>query len=205
VLSGFARVTPWLEKARLARRSDPKWTQPLPPMVASSAKARAELGWSPRCPTNVDVIERLKKVAPCFPDPRIPIWLWTSALAQQRGLATVDLGGFDSRVHLKVDGPRGGDWTIRVEDRKLRVAWGAPRPPTATITLDARFLLDLLAGRADPASAQLTGKLRVQGEGHAALLVGGMISAFRASAQAPGRRGQASRALNRLMEVGGSP
>src|SRR5581483_3208390 len=147
VLRGWARLSPYLEKVGLARRADPKWLEPLPPMVASSEKAKRELGWRPSCPTNVAVVNHLKKVVPCAPDPRIPLWLWSSALAVQRGLTTVDLGGFDSRIHLRVDGVRGGDWTIRVAGKKLSVAWGAPRPPTATVVATARGLLDMLAGR----------------------------------------------------------
>jgi nucleoside-diphosphate-sugar epimerase len=195
----WARLTPALEKLRLARRADPAWLDTLPPMVASSERAKTELGWKPVCPTNVAVIERLKRVVPCAPDPRIVLFLYASAFAVGRGHTVVDLGGFDTRVHLCLTGPRGGDFTISVKDRKLGVSLGAPRPPTATITLAASFLVDLLAGRADVASAEITGKLRVSGEGHAALLFGGMITGFRTavSAERAGRR--TSWALARLL------
>jgi putative sterol carrier protein len=194
-IQAWARTTTWLEKLRLARRSDPAWLDELVPMVASSQKARDELGWKPRCPTNVAVLERFDKVTPELADPRIALFLWSSAMAVERGVATPDLGGFDSRIHLKLDGKRGGDFTITVKDRRIKVAWGAPRPPTATIALETGTLFDLLAGRIDPASAQLTGKVRVQGEGHAGLVFGGMIAGFRAASRAKGTRGRAGRAM----------
>src|SRR5262249_54582045 len=104
-LQGWAHASRWLEKARLARRVDPSWLEPLKPLVASSEKAKRELGWKPKCPTNVAVIERLKRVVPCAPDPRVALFLWTSAFAVDRKIATVDLGGFDSRIHLCLTGP----------------------------------------------------------------------------------------------------
>lgn len=195
LLRAWAKATPWLEKVRLARRSDPAWLEALPDMTASSEKAKAELGWRPRCPTNAAVIERMNRVVPCSPDPRIVVFLFAAAAAVQRGATTVDLGGFDSRIYLCLTGPRGGDFGIRVERGSLAVSWGAPRPPTAVVTLSANLLLDLLAGRADVASAQLTGKIRTDGEGHASLVVGGMVQAFRAAASAADARGRATRAL----------
>jgi putative sterol carrier protein len=173
-------------------------------MVISSERALAELGWRPRCPTNVSVLERFKRVAPRCIDPRIPLFLWSVAAAVDRGLTTAEVGGFDSRIHLRLDGPSGGDFGIAVEGRRIRVGWGAPRPPTATVALDASLFLDLLAGREDAASAQLTGRLRIHGEGHAGLVVSGMISGFRAAASSPGARGRASRAMGWLFARGGT-
>jgi len=61
-------------------------------------------------------------------------------------------------------------------------------------------LLDLLTGKSDFASAQLTGRIRTEGQGLASLLVGGMIGGFLAAARAPGLAGRTARALQGWMK-----
>ena len=52
--------------------------------------------------------------------------------------------------------------------------------------MQARTLLDLLSGRTDVAGAQLTGKMRVDGQGLASLVVGGLVGGFRWRGSLPG-------------------
>ena len=81
----------------------------------------------------------------------------------------------------------------------MRLLRGAPRPAQAAVTLKAATLLDLLAGRTDFAGAQLAGRVRVEGQGLAGMMVAGLVEGFRAAARQPGLRGLSARGLARWM------
>ena len=102
-------------------------------------------------------------------------------------------------MHLDLSGPNGGDLTLRTQAGRLRISQGAPRPADATVTLRADALLDLLAGKLDFAGAQLEGRVRLDGQGHAGLLLGGVIEGFRAAVKQGGVRGASARMLSRWM------
>ena len=110
-----------------------------------------------------------------------------------------ELVGYRSTVHLDLTGPGGGDFTLRAADGIVRVRAGAPRPADAAITMKASTLLDLLAGRSDIAGAQLVGQIRIDGQGHAGMLVAGLIEGFRAAGRLGGWRGWSARGLQRWM------
>ena len=93
----------------------------------------------------------------------------------------------------------GGDFTIRAADGIVRVTPGAPRPAQAAVTMKAVTLLDLLSGRTDFAAANLAGRVRVEGQGLAGMLVAGMVEGFRAAGRKPGLRGLSARGLARWM------
>src|SRR5207237_8681092 len=99
------------------------------------------------------------------------------------------LAGSATTIHLELSGPDGGDVTLRANGGRLSVRKGAPRPADGAVFLPARLLLDLLTRKADFASAQLTGRIRTEGQGLASMVLGGMIGGFRATADAPGLRG----------------
>jgi nucleoside-diphosphate-sugar epimerase/putative sterol carrier protein len=180
-LRAWARFSPLLARAGLAMPLDPSWVEKgSVPMIATSEKARRELGWKPRCPTALSVMKRYAETVPAFLDPRIGAFMGAVALGARFAPGELDMSGFDSRIHLELTGPRGGDFTIEVKDRKVRVVLGPPRPPTAVVTMKARLFLDLLAGKAEFATSQLTGAVRVEGEGHAPMVVNGMVARFRA-------------------------
>jgi putative sterol carrier protein len=71
------------------------------------------------------------------------------------------------------------------------------------ITLAADTFLALLAGRTDVTSANMTGQVRLEGAGEASMLLGGMVSTFRAEAARAGVRGVVTRGLSRLFAQGG--
>ena len=89
--------------------------------------------------------------------------------------------------------------TLRAHGGRLSVRKGAPRPADGAVFLPARLLLDLLTRKADFASAQLTGRIRTEGQGLASMVVGGMIGGFLAATKTPGFAGRAARALQRWM------
>jgi putative sterol carrier protein len=94
---------------------------------------------------------------------------------------------------------------LLVKECRVLASARPPSPPTAVVTMKAQLFLDLLAGRSDVSTAQLTGRIRVEGEGHAFLIVSGLISQFRAAAVAPGLRGHAGRLAQRFIAGPTSP
>jgi putative sterol carrier protein len=80
-----------------------------------------------------------------------------------------------------------------------------PRPPTSVVRVSAETLLALLAGELDLSRAQLTGKLRIDGDPAAGFLVGGMVSMFRAGGDAPGPSGLVVRRLARWFKEAPPP
>src|SRR5262249_34326896 len=97
------------------------------------------------------------------------------------------------RIHLRLTGPGGGDVGFILDGPRMHVTREAPRPPTTVVTMKAATLKDLLAGKTEFTAAQLTGKVRVEGEALAALVVQGVIQRFRE---------QAPRRLQRLLFSG---
>ena len=180
-LRAWAYLSPLLARFKLAMPLDPAWVEKGAVLMdASSEKARRELGWKPRCPTALSVMKRYVEVVPRRLDPRIGAFLGAAALAARFAPNELDVSGFNSLIHLCLTGPGGGDFTIEVKEKKLRISLGAPRPPTCVVMLSDRLFLDMLAGKADFATSQLTGALRAEGEGHAAMVVNAMIAMYRA-------------------------
>lgn len=183
---------------RLLPPADPGWlaTSGLS-LVYSSEKARRELGWTPRCATAREVIRCYAANVPRKVDRRIALWARVVDRAARSGPARAELKGYDATVHLDLTGPGGGDFTLRVAEGRVRLRPGLPRPANAAVCMKASTLLDLLAGRGDVATAQLTGKIRIDGQGHALLVVGGLLAGFREAGRLPGWRGLMARRIQR--------
>jgi UDP-glucose 4-epimerase len=182
---------------RLVKPADPGWNLPVKTkLVYSSEKAKRELGWKPKCPRARDVLQRYVDLVPRKLDRRL---LVLARVINRSAPGREDLRGMKTVLHLELTGRNGGDLTLRAHEGRLRMKKGAPRPPDATATLRASTLLDLLAGRLDFAGAQLEGKVRIDGQGHAGLILGGVIEGFRAAGREPGFRGGSARMLSRWM------
>ncbi|HTO97598.1 MAG TPA: SCP2 sterol-binding domain-containing protein, partial [Myxococcales bacterium] len=130
-------------------------------------------------------------------DRRIALWARVVDRAARSGPARAELKGYDATVHLDLTGPGGGDFTLRVAEGRVRLRPGLPRPANAAVCMKASTLLDLLAGRGDVVTAQLTGKIRIDGQGHALLVVGGLLAGFREAGRLPGWRGLMARRIQR--------
>jgi putative sterol carrier protein len=70
------------------------------------------------------------------------------------------------------------------------------------ITVKAGLLLDMLAGKTSYGTAQLTGKVRAEGEPMAALALSTMVAFFRNAAEEPGAKGWPARKLAKWMASG---
>ncbi len=194
------RLVAAVEKAITALRivppADPGWSSAgSHPLLYSAARAREGLGWKPRCPTAVEVMRCYAENVPRRLDRRISLFVRAADRGSRSQPPRPELKDYRSVIHLDLTGRAGGDVTLRLADGRLRLSLGAPRPAQAAVTMKARTLLDLLSGRTDVASAQLTGKMRVDGQGHASLVVGGLVGGFRSAGKLPGFRGVSARAL----------
>ena len=181
---------------RLLPPSDPGWLHAANfPLVYSSAKARRELGWKPRFGTSREVMKAFADNVPARLDRRIATWARMIDAAARRLPPREELLRSDAVVHLDLTGPGGGDLTLRAVRGRVRIAPGAPRPAQGAVTMRAALLLDLLAGRADFPAAQIAGRVRIDGQPFAGLLVAGVVASFRAAGKRPGWQGAAARRL----------
>jgi nucleoside-diphosphate-sugar epimerase len=187
----------------LGQSMDPSWLgSGGARMIVSSARARGELGWRPRCGTTLDVMRHFVATVPRRLDRRLAALLRLIGLAGRFGPKDPQLAGITARVHLRVTGAGGGDVTLDVRGGRLRVVFGAPADPSAVVTLADRLLLDLFGGRANFTSALLGGRLRVDGLPIAGILVAAMVTNFRAAASAPGASGALPRLIVRWCQGG---
>lgn len=188
------------QKAGLARGLDPAWLDARgAAMWVSSRRAREELGWRPTCDTCVDVIRRLVEVAPAYPDPRLSLLFRAVDVAAKRRHVPDEARHVSAVVHLELTGPGGGDFTLRIDRGRLEVTAEVPRPPTSTVTMSAALFRELLGGATDLFTAGTTGRMRVAGDPIGSMVIGGLISTFRAQTAAPGPTGLAARGLGRLV------
>jgi UDP-glucose 4-epimerase len=194
VLRAAGGIGLWLGRHGVGRAIDPSWFEVGDaPMIVSSERAKRELGWKPRCPTAVSVIERFLRVAPVRTDPRIALLFRSIDVLQgpaARRLRSV-LGGREAaaeldrvhaRIHLALLGPSGGDFAMTVEPGRFSVRPGVPRLPDAAVTLDASLFIDLLSGRRDFAGSELTGMIRCEGSPIGSSILAALVSRARESA-----------------------
>ncbi len=197
LLRGIAAISPVLQRFGVGEAIDPAWVDSAGArMVISSERARSELGWTPRCPTTTDVVRRFVEVVPARLDPRLALFFGVMRMAGARpGAMPEDVKRLHLRMHLVLTGPGGGDVGLVFEEGRVTVLEGVPRPPTIVVTLKAETLLRMLSGQLDYSTAQMTGKIRAEGEPFAALVLGGIVRAFRERTSKKGPEGFATRKL----------
>jgi nucleoside-diphosphate-sugar epimerase len=147
VLAVHAALYDILSRLNLHLLSDPSWaTRTRAPLIGSSDKAKRELGWSPRYPTAVAVVQQFRAVSPWRLDVWLLVALWMLGRATRH--ASGSLAGRSGRLFLCLNGPVAGDFSLIVNDGRMRVRAGVPPFPTSTVTMTAALFRDLLAGRA---------------------------------------------------------
>lgn len=161
---------------------DPAWVRASLADLApyDTRRAKEVLGWKPSCPRGEDVIRRFAERDPGRMDPRLALFFRMADFGAQRAEPVEDLQHTDAQAHLWLTGPGGGDIAFQVKHGRVRVLPGVvPRPPVSVGIIKTSHFLDLLAGRSDFSVAQVTGRLKVEGDPTAAFLVGGMVTMFR--------------------------
>lgn len=178
------------------------------PMVATSARARAELGWTPRWPDSRAVVRRFGEVAAAgLPDRGVALFFGALALlawaaAGRRTLpdAEADLRGLDGDIDIVLTGAGGSAWRLRFDGSgRMRVEPGRSPAPRSTVTLANRDFVRILAGEMDHSTALFTGKVRIEGDGHSTFVLGGLAALFRRFARASGWRGLPARTFASLV------
>jgi nucleoside-diphosphate-sugar epimerase len=197
--AGLARVGAVLSRIGIGQGMDPAWVQKASPtMIVSAERARRVLGWRPRCPTAADVIRRFAATVPRGPDRRVALFMRAAGVGLRRTIRN-EARTMVLRARLALTGPGGGEWTFDIDRGRARVVRGISRPPSAVVTLPASLFLDLLAGRGDVVTAEMTGKVSVHGEPMAALVLEGLVASFRAQARERGLRGLLARRMARWL------
>jgi UDP-glucose 4-epimerase len=169
--TGAKAVRPWrvllaihaglyetLSRFGLHLLSDPSWaTKTRAPLIGSSEKAKRELGWSPRYPTALAVVQQFRAVSPWRLDVWLLLVLWM--LGRTTRNAPGSLVGRSGRLFLCLNGLVAGDFSLIVEDGTMRARAGAPPSPTSTVTMTATLFRDLLAGRISFDDAMASGQI----------------------------------------------
>lgn len=178
-------------------------------MVVNSEKAKAELGWKPRYPTSADVAIAFGKNAREKTDRRISTFLRMmprmAERARKHGEMPRDAARMKLKIHLELTGRRGGDFALVLDSGKVSLERGIPRPPDSTVSLSAETFLELLSGAEDPATAGMTGRIRVRGEPLAGLVVSGLVTGFRQATRREGALGLFARGLSKWFGEGNRP
>jgi UDP-glucose 4-epimerase len=203
--TGARAVRPWrvllalhaglyevLSRLNLHLLSDPSWaTRTRAPLIGSSEKAKRVLGWAPRYPTAVAVVQQFRAVSPW----RLDVWLLAALwmLGRATRHAPGNLAGRSGRLFLCLNGPVAGDFSLIVEDGKMRARAGAPPSPTSTVTMTATLFRDLLAGRASFDDALASGQIDWFGADHDRDLLKRIVAIPTMRESAAGWRGAAAR------------
>lgn len=179
---------------------DPSWQQCINIRVRpSSDKAKRELGWAPKYATGSAVMKQYLAAAHGRTDPKISAFLSLVAFGAKHAPPDPEAAGFDSTVHLAITGRGGADYAIRIKDQKLAIEKKVPRPPTSIVTLDTETFRELLAGRMTYATAQVTGRVTIEGDTSGAFVVPTMFARFRAESEQKSFRGRAVRAVAKFL------
>ena len=71
--------------------------------------------------------------------------------------------GIDVTVTVKITGPNGGDWVVRIKNQQLEVEEGTYPSPTLEVTIAEADYMDLVNGKMSGEKAFFTGKIRFKG------------------------------------------
>jgi UDP-glucose 4-epimerase len=190
----------------LGLKIDPDWVKVADvELVASSERAKHELGWKPVCPTAESLLRHYDAIAPRSLDRRLKVFFrLVNAAARARGTDDIpeEAKRMNMNVHLELTGQRGGDYTLAFQDGKVRLTPGIPRPPDSRVTLSAETLLALFTGEDDLSRARMAGRLKVSGEPNAGFLMAGFVTTFRVELKKPGFSGWSTRKLEQWFKKG---
>lgn len=118
-----------------------------------------------------------------------------------RGRFADDLGsarqatrGAEGAYNYVFTGEGGGRWWLEIGDGTMRWHRGAHSSPRAKVRVSVTDVFKLLGGKTSFITVQMTGKIAVEGDGHASMMFGALIGRLRAMRNAKGRTGRVIRA-----------
>jgi hypothetical protein len=121
--------------------------------------------------------------------------VWYTRLFGSRRLVgkQVDQRGMRGAVNLVFGPTEAHVWNCRFDDSGFRFHAGRDPQPIGTVTVDQDVVLKMLAGLTTYYTAELTGKVRVEGDGHSAWVLSSTVIQSLANARSGGLRGWLSR------------
>jgi nucleoside-diphosphate-sugar epimerase len=143
-------------------------------LIASSARAKCELAWSPRYPTASAVLQRFWEITPRRLDRRLALAL---ILLKREGRRE-KRAGQRARVHLCITGEYGGNIALLATAGAITIRREVPELPTSAIILSSELLCRLLCGKADIESACRDGKVRFKGSSDGRAMLDWMVATF---------------------------
>ncbi len=75
------------------------------------------------------------------------------------------IAGLETLFHFDIDGPGGGQFTVRLGDGKVLVEDGLSGEPKCTVRASDENLVQLVTGQLNPMLAVLTGKVKISHQG----------------------------------------
>ena len=123
--------------------------------------------------------------------------VWLSRLTGGRLSSgdAVDRSGFNGAVNLVFAPSADGTWHCLLSENRFRFAKGRHENAIGTVTLESDTFLRMLAGLTTYSTAEMTGKIRVEGEGHSTFVVSSIILQTRTQARETGPMGWIARSL----------
>jgi putative sterol carrier protein len=109
--------------------------------------------------------------------------------------ARAEMRGLSGVLNLDFTGPDGGGWHVAFDDGRVSMAPGLVDNARATLKVKPDDYLAMLAGDLSYSVARMTGKVRVNGDGHFGIIFGAFIENMRAAQSLKGVRGVIARAL----------
>lgn len=103
--------------------------------------------------------------------------VWFTRIAGSRRLTgkDIDQRGFHGAVNIVLTPDPAAAWHYLFSDSGFRLHRGRHPQPIGTVTLDEDLFLKLLAGLTSYYTAEMTGKIRVEGDGHSAWILSSTI------------------------------
>ena len=121
--------------------------------------------------------------------------VWYTRLAGSKRLSGehMDQRGFTGAVNLVFGPDADAAWHCLLSDKGFRFHKGRHAAPIGTVTLSDDLFLRLLANLTSYYTAEMTGKIRVEGDGHSAWILSSTILQAHAQARRKGVLGWITR------------
>lgn len=111
----------------------------------------------------------------------------------------LDRPGFTGEINFELTGDSGWTWHCRIDPEGVLFQRGGGMAPVATLSMSAETFESLLRGTLSFVTGQMTGRVRVRGDGHATFILGAIVTQFRRSGEQPGWQGRLARGWQRFV------
>lgn len=106
-----------------------------------------------------------------------------------------ETSGFTGTFNLVFTGEGGGSWHCLLKDDSLQFMKGAHENPRGTVSVSVQDFFRMLSGELSYVTAEMTGRIKITGEGHTSMLLGAIITQLHAMEKRKDLRGKITRWL----------